>query len=130
MMNLLTIGVLFADPVQRISAKGSSFATFSLRTESCPVSCIVFALDAVEEVMRLHKGDPLSVTGRCELKAWTGRDGAEHHGLSCTVDRVLTVEPIAMKPTTKSKFKPRSTTPALAPLPPGDLASIPSDLPS
>lgn len=141
MIRLLVSGVLIADPVQRTTNKGQPFATFTLRSDAALVNCIAFDLGAVEEVMRAHKGEMLSVAGKGELRSWTARNGAESHGLGCLVDRVLTVakqERPRTRTERKAKTAPRDpeksghenpeTARALAPWLPGGVADIPNDL--
>ncbi|OGA13746.1 MAG: hypothetical protein A3H32_14395 [Betaproteobacteria bacterium RIFCSPLOWO2_02_FULL_63_19] len=94
MLNILATGTLVADPQRRTSAKGATYATASLRVPSdgadaVLVSLICFATDAVDALLAHAKGDALAVAGRAKLSSWTGRDGAECHGLAVTAERVL-----------------------------------------
>lgn len=96
MFRLLVTAPLVAEPMRRVSSTGKTYATFLLRsTESGTtpvlVSCIVFDADSVEEVLTMHRGESLSVSGSGELSSWTGQDGTENHGLKCTVDRIVTL---------------------------------------
>lgn len=133
MMHVLVSGVLANDPVQRTSAKGSTYITFSIRLTDTYVSCLGFESSVVQEVMSLRKGDAIGVTGRGELKSWVGRDNVQHHGVSVTVDRVLTLSEKS-KTATKSrpKLEPELEPPVepLKPWPKGTTAAtIPNDSP-
>lgn len=46
----------------------------------------------------IPKGVSVSVTGRCKLTRWSGRDGAERTGLSVTVDARRYARPPARRP--------------------------------
>ena len=94
MLNILATGTLTSDPVRRVSGKGATYATGSLRVPSegadaVLVSLIVFNADACDALLAHAKGDALAVAGRAKLSQWTGRDGAECHGLAVTAERVL-----------------------------------------
>ena len=94
MLSVLATGTLAADPVRRVSAKGSTFATGLLRipcdgADATLASLICFDSGAVQALLALHKGDAVSVAGRAALSSWTAKDGTERHGLSVTADRVL-----------------------------------------
>jgi single-stranded DNA-binding protein len=93
------------------------------------VSGIAFAAEVVEELLTARDGEAVAVSGVGGLRAWADKNGQQRQNLSVTIDRMLTV---AAKPTAKAKHsessKPADAQP-LPPLPPGDLASLPSDLP-
>jgi single-stranded DNA-binding protein len=98
-MSLYTLaaGVLVADPQQRESAKGSTYATAQMRVstgeaEALLVSIVAFA-DAAQRLLEHGKGDSLAVSGRARLNSWTGRDGAEKHGLSLVAEQIASTRP-------------------------------------
>ena len=92
----LTSGPLIADPVRREGAKGP-LATAMLRAatgegEAILVSLIAFGDDAAR-LLEYGKGDALAVSGRAQMKSWTGRDGAEKHGLGLVVEQIAALKP-------------------------------------
>jgi single-stranded DNA-binding protein len=91
----LASGSLIADPAARDGAKGR-FATATIRAgsgdEAVLVSVIAFGGEA-DRLLEHVKGDALAVSGRASLRAWTGRDGAEKHGLSVVVDQIAAAKP-------------------------------------
>jgi single-stranded DNA-binding protein len=96
MLSILATGVLVQDPQRRISATGKPFCTALLRVpseeaEALLLNAIAFDPDVVERLTGLKKGDSCALTGRGKLTSWTGKDGAERHGLGLTVDGVLSV---------------------------------------
>lgn len=127
MIRLLAAAPLITDPVERVAKTGAPYVTFSLRTDECGiVNCIAFDKDCVAELVRLRKGDSVSVAGRCEFREWTDKHGMEKAGLGCTVDKVMTA-------TAKPKEKKREPAPEPQPLKPWpagtDVTSIPDDRP-
>lgn len=94
MLSVLCTGTLTADPQRRMSAKGSAFATGLMR---CPVegedavlvSVITFSASAIEALLALGKGDSIACTGRAKLTEWTNKDGEQRHGISVTVERIM-----------------------------------------
>lgn len=92
----LASGALIADPQRREGAKGP-FAIATLRVatggeESALVSIIAFSAEA-ERLFEYVKGDALAISGRAKLTAWTGRDGAERHGLSIVAEQIASARP-------------------------------------
>src|SRR4051812_29352373 len=89
-LHILATGTLVADPVRRAGTKGD-FATGSLRVatddESILVSVIAFGKQA-ETLLAHSVGAALAVAGRAKLTRWTGRDGAEKHGLSLVAEQI------------------------------------------
>ena len=87
---ILATGSLAADPVRRTGAKGD-YATGLLRTAtddgSVLISLIAFN-DAAEALLEHRHGSTLSVSGRARLSSWTGRDGAECHGLAVVAEQI------------------------------------------
>jgi len=92
--HILASGRLIADPQSRDGAKGS-FVTATLVTtgdESILVSIIAFG-DEAEQLLELHKGDPVAVAGRAKLTSWVGRDGIGKHGVSVVATQVAAARP-------------------------------------
>jgi single-stranded DNA-binding protein len=107
----MATGVLIAAPQQREGAKGQ-FATGTLRTtndgaDAVLVSIIAFG-DQSEQLLRLARGNALSVSGRARLTTWVGRDGAEKHGLSIVGEQIACLKP-ARKPPRSLRPGARST---------------------
>jgi len=92
-LNILASGELTNDPQSRKAASGKAYTIASLRVrtegESMLVSIICFDSEAQTLLGSMHRGDPACVTGRGKLSSWMGRDGVEHHGLSCVAERVM-----------------------------------------
>jgi single-stranded DNA-binding protein len=91
-MSLYTLatGTLIADPVRRSGANGD-FATATIRaaTEDGTILVSAIAFSALaEQLLSHHQGDAVAVAGRAKLREWTGQDGAQHHGLSVTVEQL------------------------------------------
>ncbi len=89
-LHVLAAGALIADPVRRAGAKGDfSTATLRVATEDGAMLCSLIAFAAAAaELLQHRQGDALAVAGRARLTSWTGRDGAEHRGLSLVADQV------------------------------------------
>ena len=93
-MVAMVMGSLVADPVRRTGQSGKPFVTASMRVpveggDAFLASLIAFSTSAGEALAALAKGDQVVVGGRASLKSWTGRDGAEHHGVSIVVEQVM-----------------------------------------
>jgi single-stranded DNA-binding protein len=89
-LHILATGRLIADPVRRTGAKGD-FTTALLRvaTDDGAILASVIAFGAAAESLLAHRaGATLAVAGRAELTSWTGRDGAENHGLSMVAEQI------------------------------------------
>lgn len=95
-LQVLVTGALASDPQRRQSAKGTGFATGSLRSgsgdEAIFINVISFG-EAADRLLQLRKGDTLSVAGRGELRAWTGKNGTERTGLSVVVSEIAATRP-------------------------------------
>jgi single-stranded DNA-binding protein len=91
MMHLLVTGALTADPQSRTSQAGKPFATGNLRVaadaDSTFVSLIAFG-DRAQDLLAHRQGSTIAVAGRAKLTSWTGKDGAEKHGLSIVVEQI------------------------------------------
>lgn len=95
MISALLIGELSADPVARIGANGNDFATANLRVPAGDsaqfIGLAVFDRAAVEQLMRLKRGDACAATGTLTMNVWMGRDGTERSGWRLTATAVLSV---------------------------------------
>ena len=86
MLSILASGTLVADPKQRQSANGKSYATASMRVsidgeEAVLASLICFSDSAVAALLALAKGDVLAVSGRGKpLQAWASRASPRQAG--------------------------------------------------
>jgi single-stranded DNA-binding protein len=90
-LHVLVSGALTADPARRTGANGKDFATATLRvaTDDDAILVSVIAFGATTETLLAHRqGATLAVSGRAKLTNWTGRDGADHHGISVVVDQI------------------------------------------
>ena len=87
----LVTGPLVGDPQRRESAKGTTFATASIRSGSGDdtvfVNIVAFSEQA-ERLLQLRKGDGISASGRLELRSWTTKDGAERQNLSVIASEI------------------------------------------
>jgi single-stranded DNA-binding protein len=94
-LHLLVSGQLIADPQRRQGAK-AAFVTATVRAgagdDTTLVNVIAFA-DQAERLLGLAKGAPVAVSGRAELKRWTGKDGAERTGLSVVASEIAALKP-------------------------------------
>jgi single-stranded DNA-binding protein len=92
---LLATGTLIADPQRREGAKGA-FATATIRAvngdEATFISLISFGEEAAR-LLELAKDDAVAVSGRARLSTWTGRDGAEKHGISLVAEQIAATKP-------------------------------------
>lgn len=93
MLSILASGTLISDPKSRTSATGKLYCTAALRiacedSEAIIASLICFDEHAVTGLLALAKGDACAVAGRAKLSTWE-KDGQQRHGLSVTVDRVM-----------------------------------------
>lgn len=95
MISALIQGALFADPVERETAKGGRYATASIRVsagaEQLFIGLSTFEAPAVEKLLGLKKGDQVAATGTLEPNVWTTRDGTERKGWRLTATAILTV---------------------------------------
>ena len=90
----MVMGTLVSDPVRRTGQSGKPFTTATLRVpceggDSFLASLIAFDTRVAEQLAEHGKGDTLVAGGRANLKAWTGRDGTEQHGLGIVVEQVM-----------------------------------------
>jgi single-stranded DNA-binding protein len=89
-LHVLATGSLIGDPVAREGARGR-FGTATIRaaTEDGAILVSMIAFGAAAERLLAHRaGETVAVAGRARQTAWTGRDGAEHHGLAVVVEQI------------------------------------------
>jgi single-stranded DNA-binding protein len=92
-LHVLATGTLTADPQSRTSKSGNDFAIGNIRVatgegEPVFVSLIAFA-DKAPNLLGHRQGSTIAVAGRATFKSWTGKDGAEKHGLSVVVEQIV-----------------------------------------
>jgi single-stranded DNA-binding protein len=108
MFYALCSGCLTANP-QRRQGSRAPFATGSLRVQDGEdwlfVSVIAFG-DKAAALLEHAAGAAIEVSGRAKLTTWTGRDGAEKHGVSITIEQIITAKPRARGSATR---RPQST---------------------
>ena len=114
MIRALLTGVLYGAPEPRTAKSGKAFVTGKLRADDGKggsVFCSLVAFNEQAEALgRLPAGAALSVSGKAEVQAWTGKDGNPAAGLSVVVDDLAALKP---------KPRPRASPPALALAPAG-----------
>jgi single-stranded DNA-binding protein len=112
---------LIGDPQRRQGAKGP-FTTATIRAnkdEAVFVSIVAFD-DEAERLLEFERGDVVAVSGRARLTSWTGRDGAEKHGISLVAEQIAATKPrsrTAMPRHRNPYSAARSTRGAGSPLP-------------
>lgn len=134
MIRALITGTLHADPQQRTSQTGKPFTTGKLRADAsdgATVWCSFIAFgDLAERLAMLKAGSAVSVSGRCKLSAWTGKDGVPNAGLDLVVDDLATLkgkpkpQEAAQRPHTQHR-PARQPEPADAGMPFDDLGGWP-----
>lgn len=92
MLSVLASGVLVADPVERVGESGKRFATANVRTptDDEPVFVNVACFDpaAIEAMLKLRKGDGISVVGTGKLNRWQ-KDGEQRVSLAVVGQQIL-----------------------------------------
>lgn len=113
MILALCTGTVSQAPTRRSTAKGNTFATFSVKGQAGDgngfVSVAVFDQDVVPTALALAEGDAVSVTGRLDLRTWQGRDGQERTGISITATKLVVLtkpEPRRRKAASQSDRQP------------------------
>lgn len=95
MIAALIQGTLAGDPVRRTSARGSEFATASVRVgvgaESIFIGVMCFGETEIDRLMRLTKASAIAAAGTLELNAWTDRDGKDRRDWRLTATEILSV---------------------------------------
>lgn len=92
----MAAGTLIADPQRRTSAKGTEFATATLRaqTDADAVLVSVIAFGEIgDRLLQLRAGAPVAVSGKASLRTWVGKDGATRVGLSLAASEIAAARP-------------------------------------
>lgn len=117
MFTLFVSGHLVKDPAQRVSAKGTTYATAALivstRDGDQVVNLTAFDEALVGLLAGLKKGDTLSAIGQATVGIWDSPDGARA-SVSVTCSRLMT---LADKTASKRKAPARTGAAAAAPTP-------------
>jgi len=101
-MQMAAYGRLTSDPVLRESKAGKPWATGRVAVDAGTkddeqqtlfVGIVAFGKTA-EKLLRHAKGDPLSVSGRCEINAWTDSEGATRQELKIIADAVVSAKTV------------------------------------
>ena len=96
MIRALITGKLYGSPQTRTSAAGKAYTTAKLKADGKDGSitwCSLIAFgEQAERLATLKEGAALSVSGRCEVSAWIGRDGEATGRLSLVVDELATLK--------------------------------------
>jgi len=75
----LISGRLWKNPERRISGAGKPFGSASVRVGNGDAAVwwkvLAFAEDVLEELLSLHDGDAVAVTGEFKAETYDGRDG-------------------------------------------------------
>jgi hypothetical protein len=106
-LHVLASGALIADPQCREGAKGP-FTTATIRVDGDLLVSVIGLGDAGERLLRLGKGDPVSVAGPARLTAWTASDGSERHGISVRVEQIIAAKP-RPKPAVRARQRVRKS---------------------
>ena len=95
MIAALITGTLVGDPVVRMAANGTAFATATMRvpagTDALFIGVAVFTEVGVDRMRKLAKGGALSAVGTLEQTEWTAKDGSTRTGWRMTASEVMTV---------------------------------------
>lgn len=92
---LAAYGRLGADPVQRTSQAGKTWATATIAVttgedDAPPLWLAVVAFGKVAEALARHtKGDLISVGGRLQVNRWRSQDGQDREQLQVITDTVV-----------------------------------------
>lgn len=95
-LGVLASGSLVRDPEPRRSKAGKDYVLGLMRVppaegeDALFVSLVCFSPTLGELLLGLGRGDVVSVSGHGRLRAWSGADGVQRHGLSVVVEGVLT----------------------------------------
>ena len=102
MMQASVYGRLTSDPVLRESKAGKPWATGRVAVDAGTqddekltlfVGVVAFGKTA-ERLSRHAKGDPISVSGRCEMNAWTDSEGATRRELKIIADALVSAKTV------------------------------------
>ncbi len=112
----LAAGTVTGAPAARTTSAGKPWASLKLATGDQGlagyVSVSAFAPDAVEALLALPDGAPVSVQGRLEVRTWTGRDQVERQGLSIVATAVMALEAPSQKAQTNKPPRKSAMPPA------------------
>ena len=105
MMHAFIAGELVRDPEKRQTKAGNDYVTAPMRAGEDLVSVTAFDTELVKRLLDLRKGEPLSVSGRLAVSAYTGKDGEPKAGLSITASELMTATArrAAAKPKERSR---------------------------
>lgn len=95
MIEALVSGKVLAKPTQK-EGKNKPFVLARVTAQShtddsVTVSVIAFNEDAQEALLKLDKGDLVSIAGKATPKLWEDPKGAKHSSLDLVANKVLTV---------------------------------------
>ena len=105
MIEALISGKLIRESILKTGASGKSFCNVLLSVacgdpQPIVIGGIAFG-ETAERIVKLGKGDAISVTGSLKPSEWTNATTGElHHGLSVTIASVLSVYDIKKKKAT------------------------------
>lgn len=96
MIEALVSGKMLAKPTQKEGKNKKPFVLArvtaqSHNEDSVTVSVIAFNEDAQETLLKLDKGDLVSIAGKASPKLWEDPKGEKHSSLDLVANRVLTV---------------------------------------
>lgn len=95
-IHALVSGTVSGPPTTRTTTAGKPWASLKLATGDQGlagyISVSAFASEAVEALLAIPDGAPVSVQGRLEVRTWTGRDQVERQGLSLVATAVMALE--------------------------------------
>jgi single-stranded DNA-binding protein len=131
-LHALAGGTLHSDPERCVGTSGKPYARATIlhRDGVAVVFARVTAFGEVaDQLLALHKGDAIAITGRASVRAYLDRHGEPAPSLDLLVDRLLDLKP----PERKAKPKAAAPAPRAPRQPPLDadprpLAEIPNDL--
>lgn len=96
MIEALVSGKVLAKPTQKEGKNKKPFVLARVTAQShtddsVTVSVIAFNEDAQETLLKLDKGDLVSIAGKATPKLWEDPKGEKHSSLDLVANRVLTV---------------------------------------
>ena len=96
MIEALVSGKMLAKPTQKEGKNKKPFVLArvtaqSHNEDSVTVSVIAFNEDAQETLLKLDKGDLVSIAGKASPKLWEDLKGEKHSSLDLVANNVLTV---------------------------------------
>lgn len=103
MIRALVTGELRADPQQRTSKNGDTFALARLSVpmnDQGRVSCslIVFEGEAVKRLLQLRAGASVAAAGTLKVGTFNGNDGTTRPSLDMVADEIASTTPRPKKP--------------------------------